>query len=213
MAWRCGSGSGLPSATGKFRGGTPMGTWKFDPFHTQVEFSAKHLGMMTVRGHFAEVTATGEIHPEQPERSSVEATINTASIRTHNEQRDNDLRSSNFLEVDKYPTITFKSTGIEPAGPDRYTLTGDLTIKGNTRPVSLAVVKYGEFNDPNMGHRIGYAAEGKINRRDFGMTFDMMLDGKFIVSNEIQINIEGEIVEATESQADANEGAGAAKRN
>ena len=177
-----------------------MGTWKFDPFHTQVEFSAKHLGMMTVRGHFAEVTATGEIHPEQPERSSVEATINTASIRTHNEQRDNDLRSSNFLEVDKYPTITFKSTGIEPAGPDRYTLTGDLTIKGNTRPVSLEVVKYGEFNDPNMGHRIGYSAEGEINRKDFGMKFDMMLDGKFIVSNEIKINIEGELVEAKESE-------------
>jgi polyisoprenoid-binding protein YceI len=177
-----------------------MGPWKFDPFHTQVEFSAKHLGMMTVRGHFAEVTATGEIHPEQPEHSSVEATINTASIRTHNEQRDNDLRSSNFLEIEKYPKMTFKSTKVEPAGPDRYTLTGDLTIKGNTRPVTLAVVKYGEFNDPSMGHRIGYAAEGQINRKDFGMKFDMMLDGKFIVSNEIQINIEGELVEVEQSE-------------
>jgi polyisoprenoid-binding protein YceI len=177
-----------------------MGTWKFDPFHTQVEFSAKHLGMMTVRGHFAEVTATGEIHPEQPERSTIEASINTASIRTHNEQRDNDLRSSNFLEAEKYPTMTFKSTGIEPAGPDRYTLTGDLTIKGNTRPVSLAVVRYGEFNDPNMGHRIGYAAEGQINRKDFGMRFDMMLDGRIIVSNQVQINIEGELIEVEESE-------------
>src|SRR3977135_962559 len=137
-----------------------MGTWKFDPYHTQVEFSAKHLGMMTVRGHFAEVTVTGEVHPEQPERSNIEATINTLSIRTHNEQRDNDLRSSNFLEAEQYPTITFKSTGVEPAGQDRYRLTGDLTIKGNTKPVTLEVVKYGEFNDPNMmGHRIGYAAE------------------------------------------------------
>ena len=89
-----------------------MGSWKFDPLHTQVEFSAKHLGMMTVRGHFAEVTATGEIDVEHPERSTVEATINTASIRTHNEQRDNDLRSSNFLEADKYPTMTFRSTSI-----------------------------------------------------------------------------------------------------
>ncbi len=177
-----------------------MGTWKLDPYHTQVEFSAKHLGMMTVRGHFAELTATGDIHPEQPERSTVEATINTASIRTHNEQRDNDLRSSNFLEVEAYPTITFKSTKIEPAGPDRYTLTGDLTIKGNTRPVTLNVVKYGEFNDPNMGHRIGYAAEGRINRKDFGMKFDMMLDGRFIVSNDVQINIEGELVEVEESE-------------
>ncbi len=173
-----------------------MATWKFDPYHTQVEFSAKHLGMMTVRGHFAEVTATGDLHPEQPERSTVEVTINTASIRTHNEQRDKDLRASNFLEVEKYPTITFKSTKITPAGSDKGTLTGDLTIKGNTRPVTLNVVKYGEFNDPNMGHRIGYAAQGQINRKDFGMAFDMMLDGKFIVSNDIHINIEGELLEA-----------------
>jgi len=178
-----------------------MGTWKLDPFHTQVEFSAKHLGMMTVRGHFAEVTASGDIRPEQPELSTVEATISTASIRTHNEQRDNDLRSSNFLEAEKYPTITFRSTGIEPAGPDRYTLTGDLTIKGSTRPVTLNVVRYGEFNDPMMGHRIGYAAEGKINRKDFGMHFEMVLDGRFVVSNEVQISIEGEIVEVPEEAA------------
>jgi len=176
-----------------------MGTWKFDPYHTQVEFSAKHLGMMTVRGHFAEVTATGNLDPEHPERSTVEATINTASIRTHNEQRDNDLRSSNFLEIDKFPTMTFKSTKIEHAGGDRYRVTGDLTIKGITKSVTLSAVKYGEFNDAQMGHRIGYAAETQINRKDFGMRFDMMLDGKFIVSNEIQINIEGEILEAKEA--------------
>ena len=139
-------------------------SWQFDPYHTQVEFAAKHLGMMTVRGHFAEINATGTIDPDHPETSSVEVTIQTASIRTHNAQRDNDLRSSNFLETDKYPTITFKSTKIQPTGQDRYTMTGDLTIKGNTRPVTLNVVKYGEFNDPNMmGHRIAYSAEGEIN--------------------------------------------------
>jgi len=156
--------------------------------------------MMTVRGHFAEVTASGDIHPEKPELSTIEATINTASMRTHNAQRDKDLRSSNFLEIEKYPTMTFKSTKIVPVGKDRYTLTGDLTIKGNTRPVTLNVVNLGEFNDPNMGHRIGYSAEGEINRKDFGMTFEMMLDGKFIVSNEIKINVEGELVEAKESE-------------
>jgi len=172
-----------------------MGTWTFDPLHTQVEFSAKHLGMMTVRGHFAEVNATGQLYPDQPERSSVNVTINTASIRTHNEQRDNDLRQSYFLEVEKYPTMTFKSTRIETKGPDKGTMTGDLTIKGVTHPVTLNVVKYGEFNDPAMGHRIGYAAETKINRKDFGMSFDAMLDGKFVVSHDIQINIEGELVE------------------
>jgi polyisoprenoid-binding protein YceI len=175
--------------------------WKFDPLHTQVEFSAKHLGMMTVRGHFAELTASGDLYPDQPERSRVEVTINTASIRTHNEQRDNDLRSSSFLEVQKYPTITFKSTKIEPKGSDKGTMTGDLTIKGITHPVTLNVVKYGEFNDPRMGHRIGYAAETKINRKDFGMEFDAMLDGKFVVSHDIQINIEGELVEVAETDA------------
>jgi polyisoprenoid-binding protein YceI len=169
--------------------------WQFDPFHTQVEFAAKHLGMMTVRGHFAETSATGNIYPDNPEASSVEVTMQSASIRTHNENRDNDLRSSNFLEVDKYPTIHFKSTKIEHTGKDRYTMTGDLTIKGNTKPVTLKVVKYGEFNDPMMGHRIGYSAEGRIDRRDFGLTFSMMLDGKFIVSNEVDILIEGEFVE------------------
>ena len=179
-----------------------MGTWKFDPFHTQVEFSAKHLGMMTVRGHFNEVTAFGEIHPELPERSKFEATINTASIRTHNEQRDKDLRSSNFLEVDKYPTMTFKSTKIEHVEGDRYRVVGDLTIKGTTKPVTLDVVRFGELNDPAMmGHRISYAATTRINRKDFGMNFDAMRDGRLVVSNEVDINIEGEIIEAQEQKA------------
>jgi polyisoprenoid-binding protein YceI len=177
-----------------------MGDWQLDPYHTQVEFSAKHLGMMTVRGHFAEVSTTADIDPDHPEASSVEATIQTASIRTHNETRDNDIRSSNFLEVDKYPTITFKSTSVEPSGQDRYKLTGDLTIKGNTHPVTLQVTKYGEFNDPMMGHRIAYSASTQINRREYGLSFNMMLDGRFVVSDEIQIMIEGELVEQQETK-------------
>jgi polyisoprenoid-binding protein YceI len=181
-----------------------MGNWQLDPYHTQVEFSAKHLGMMTVRGHFTEVAATADIDPDHPETSSVEVTIQTVSIRTHNEIRDNDLRSSNFLEVDKYPTIVFKSTGVTPSGPDLYTMSGDLTIKGNTRPVELQVLKYGEFNDPMMGHRIAYSAQGSMNRREFGLTFNMMLDGKFVVSDEIQIMIEGELVEQKEAAETAS---------
>ena len=180
--------------------------WQFDPFHTQVEFAAKHLGMMTVRGHFAEISANGNIYPDNPEASSVDITIQTASIRTHNENRDNDLRSSNFLEVDKYPMITFKSTKIEQVGQGRYTMTGDLTIKGNTRPVNLDVIRYGEFTDPNMGHRIGYAAEGQINRDDFGLNFNMMLDGRLVVSKEIKINIEGELVEVMQPATAAKAG-------
>jgi polyisoprenoid-binding protein YceI len=180
--------------------GATTGIWQADPYHTQVEFSAKHLGMMTVRGHFADVSVSGQIEPGHPEATAVEVTVQTASIRTNHEQRDKDLRASNFLETDKYPTITFKSTKIEHVGGDRYNLTGDLTIKGVTKPVTLAGVVYGEFNDPMMGHRIGYSAEGTINRKDFGMTFSMMLDGKWIVSDEIQLMIEGEIVEQKPEQ-------------
>ena len=177
-----------------------MGNWQLDPYHTQVEFSAKHLGMMTVRGYFDEVSATADIDPDHPETASVDVTISTASIRTNNGVRDNDIRSSNFLEVEEFPVITFKSTGVEPSGADRLTLTGDLTIKGTTHPVALQVTKYGEFNDPGMmGHRIAYGATTKINRKDFGLKFNAVLDGKLVVSDEIQIMIEGELVEQQEA--------------
>jgi polyisoprenoid-binding protein YceI len=179
-----------------------MGNWQLDPYHTQIEFSAKHLGMMTVRGYFDESSAIADIDPDHPETSSVEVTISTASIRTNNGVRDNDLRSSNFLDVEKYPEIKFKSTSVEPAGADHYKLTGDLTIKETTHPVVLDVVRYGEFNDPGMmGHRIAYGATTKINRRDFGLSFSMMLDGRLVVGEEIQITIEGELVEQKEAAA------------
>ena len=173
----------------------PWMTWQLDPMHTQVEFSAKHFGMMTVRGHFNQVATSGQIDPVDPAASSVEVTIDVASLTTGNAQRDNDLRSSYFLELDKYPTITFKSTRIAPAGEDRYTLTGDLTIKGITRPVTLNVQRYGEINDPMMGHRVAYSAEGQIDRKDFGMEFDMLADNRLIVSHEIKLFIETELVE------------------
>jgi polyisoprenoid-binding protein YceI len=182
-----------------------MGNWQLDPYHTQVEFSAKHLGMMTVRGNFDELSAIADIDPEHPETASVEVTISTASIRTNNGIRDNDLRSSNFLEVEKYPEITFKSTSVEPSGGDHYKLTGDLTIKETTHPVVLDVVKYGEFNDSGMmGHRIAYGATTKINRKDFGLSFSMMLDGRIVVSEEIQITIEGELVEQKQAAETAS---------
>ncbi len=178
-----------------------MGNWQLDPYHTQVEFSAKHLGMMTVHGHFTDVSADGDIHPDHPESSTVRVTIQTASIRTNHEARDNDLRSANFLDTDQFPLATFTSTSVEPAGPDSYTITGDLTIKGTTHPVALQVRKYGEFSDPMMGHRIAYSAGTQINRKDFGLSFNMMLDGRFVVSDEIQIMIEGELVEQQEAAA------------
>jgi polyisoprenoid-binding protein YceI len=176
-----------------------MGNWQLDPYHTQVEFSAKHLGMMTVRGQFEDVSAVADIDPANPEAASVEVTIQTVSVKTNNPARDNDLRSGNFLEVEKYPVITFKSTGVQAAGADHFSLAGDLTIKDTTRPVTLDVTKYGEFNDPMMGHRIAYGATTHINRRDYGLSFAMMLDGRFVVSEEIQITIEGELVEQKET--------------
>ena len=169
--------------------------WQIDPYHLQVEFAVKHFGMMTVRGHFADVVATGEIDPDHPESSSLDVTINTASIKTNNEQRDSDLRSSNFLEIDKFPTITFKSKRIDASGKDTYTMSGDLTIKGNTRPVSLTVLRYGEINDAQMGHRVAFSAEGEINRKDFGLTMNMLVDGRWVVGDEVKIAIELELVE------------------
>jgi polyisoprenoid-binding protein YceI len=175
-----------------------MGKWQLDPYHTQVEFSAKHLGMMTVRGHFSDVASTAEIDVDHLDTLRVEVTIQAASIKTHNEVRDNDLRSSNFLDTDTYPVITFASTGVEPGGEDRYTVTGDLTIKGTTGPVALQMTRLGEFNDPAMGHRIGYSGHAQINRKDFGLTFNPVLDGRLVVSEEITIMLEGELVERPE---------------
>src|SRR5207253_9502916 len=167
----------------------------------QVEFSGKHYGMMTVRCHFTDVAAQGEIDPENPSASKIDVTINVASLTTNKPQRDNDLRSSYFLELDKYPTITFKSTRIERTGTDAFDLTGDLTIKGITKPVTFKVKRYGEINDPMMGHRIAYSAEGEINRKDFGMEFDMLADNKLVVSHEIKIYIEMEVLEQKEQPA------------
>ena len=175
--------------------------WVLDPMHTQIEFSAKHFGMMTVRGHFTDVSSRGEIDPDHPDNSSIEITINVASLTTNNPQRDNDLRSSYFLELDKNPTITFKSTRIERIGADTFRMTGDLTIKGITKPVTLQVRRYGEINDQMMGHRISYTAEGEINRKDFGMEFDMLADNRLVVSHEVKIYVEVELVEAKEPAA------------
>ena len=178
-----------------------MARWQLDPYHTQIEFSAKHLGMMTVRGHFTDVSSTGDINLDDLGQSGVEVTIQVASIQTHHEARDNDLRSSNFLEAETYPTATFKSTAIKQTGTDEFSVTGDLTIKGVTKSVTVAVTRLGEFNDPAMGHRIGYSGSTKIRRKDFGMSFNPVLDGRFVVSDEITIGLEGELVEQADVEA------------
>ena len=175
-----------------------MSNWQLDTSRTKVEFSARHLGVVTVRGHFAEVSTAAVIDPAYPERSSIQVTIQAASIRTHNAARDQDICSSRFLEVDKFPVLTFTSTNIEPSGEDGYTLTGDLTVKGNTHPVSLQVVKQKESSSSMERHRIYYRGQAQINRKNFGLSFNLILDGKFVVSDEIQIMIEGELVDQQE---------------
>jgi polyisoprenoid-binding protein YceI len=180
-----------------------MGVRQLDPMHTQVEFAVKHLGMMTVRGYFADVRASGDINVEHPENSSVEVVIQTASIRTNNDRRDDHLRTSGILDVEHHPTMTFKSAKIASVDAGGYSMTGDLTIKGNTRPVTLAVVNYGEFNDPMVGHRVGYGAETQTTRKDFRLNVDTLMDGRLVLGNEIQITIQGELVETAEEPAGA----------
>ena len=120
-----------------------MGNWQLDPYHTQVEFSAKHFGMMTVRGHFAEVATTADIDPGRPETSSVEATIQAASIRTNNQTRDDDLRSANFLDTGKYPVITFRPThltgNVDLSAPGPVTVDGIINLHGKDHPLQLSI--------------------------------------------------------------------------
>jgi len=169
-------------------------TWKLDPSHTLVEFSAKHLMITTVKGRFTDVE--GFIHADEKDikDSSVEATLKAATIDTRTEQRDNHLRSADFLEVEKYPEINFRSTRIE-GSKQEFKLTGDLTIRGVTRQITLDVTFEGQTKDPWGGERIGFSASGKIDRRDFGLTWNVMLEaGGLTVGNDIKINIEVEAV-------------------
>lgn len=169
-------------------------TWKLDPSHTLVEFSAKHLMITTVKGRFTDVE--GFIHADEKDikDSSVEATLKAATIDTRTEQRDNHLRSADFLEVEKYPEIRFRSTRIE-GNKQEFKLTGDLTIRGVTRPITLDVTFEGQTKDPWGGERVGFSASGKLDRRDFGLTWNVMLEaGGMTVSNDIKINIEVEAV-------------------
>jgi len=128
----------------------------------------------------------------------VSAEIDLSSIDTGNEQRDGHIRSADFFEVETYPTMTYRSTGVRQDG-DVYILDGKLTLKGVTKDVPLTLELNGFGPDPFGGTRAGFTATAEINRRDFGMTFAAVLDGKFVVSNEIQINIEGELLEVAES--------------
>jgi polyisoprenoid-binding protein YceI len=164
--------------------------WKLDPTHTLVEFSAKHLMITTVKGRIADVEGTIDIDEKNPRNSSVEAVLKAASIDSRTTQRDDHLRSGDFLNVEKYPEIRFRSTSIE-GDNKKFKLTGELTIRDVTKPITLDVEFEGQTKDPWGGERAGFSAKGKIDRRDFGLTWNQVLEaGGVAVGNEIKINVE-----------------------
>src|SRR5437879_4444997 len=170
-------------------------TWTVDPMHTQVEFSAKHMGIMTVRGAFTGLTTAITFNEDDFTASSVEATIDATTLSTHDKQRDGHLKSPDFLDVEQFPTITFKSTRIEHSAHDQYRMTGDLTIKDVTRPVSLEVVYSGQAKDPMGNLHAGFSAYTTINRKDWGLTWNMALEtGGLLVGDQIKIALEIEAV-------------------
>ena len=171
-------------------------TWKLDSSHSSVEFSARHMMFTTVKGRFADVEGSVTVNGEGPETAEVVVTMAASSIDTGTEQRDQHLRSPDFLDVEQYPTVTFASTGIA-GDSEHFTMTGDLTIRGTTKPVTLAVTYEGTGKDPWGGERMGFSAVGKIDRREFGLTWNQVLEaGGVLVSNEIKIHIDAQLVRA-----------------
>ncbi len=169
------------------------GTWTVDPVHSEVGFSVRHMMVSKVRGRFN--TFSGEIVTgENPLNSSVTAEIDLASIITGNEQRDQHIRSADFFEVETYPTMTYRSTGVRAEG-DGYILDGELTLKGVTKSVPLTLELNGFGPDPFGGTRAGFTATGEINRRDFNVNFSApMQNGGVVVSDKITLNLEIEAV-------------------
>jgi polyisoprenoid-binding protein YceI len=168
------------------------GTWHLDGPHSAAQFSIRHLGISTVRGTFTKVSGEANYSPSDLSKSSVSVTIDASSVDTRVEMRDKDIRSEHFLDVAKYPTITFKSKSIQEAGPGKLKIVGDLTIHGVTKEVALDVdgpsapIK----NPMGPGQRMGAAATTKINRQDFGMT---NMSG--VVGDEVNIQIDVELVQ------------------
>ena len=145
-------------------------TWQLDPPHSSAQFAVRHLGVSTVRGAFTKVSGTVQWDAANPGKSSIQATIDAASIDTRVEARDNDLRSPNYFDVKKYPTITFQSKKVEAAGAGKLKITGDLTIHGVTKEVVLDVDgPTPPMKDPWGNQRMGASATTKINRMDFGV--------------------------------------------
>ena len=164
--------------------------FEFDPTHSSVNFSVRHLMVSKVRGHFAAWKGQLELDPADLTKSSVSVEIEAASVDTKLAQRDDHLRSPDFLDAAKYPTLTFKGTGIKQLDDSTYELAGDLTIRDVTKPVTLKVDYAGTVKDPWGGERAGFSAHTTINRKDFGLTWNMMLEaGGIVVGDKIEIGI------------------------
>ncbi len=178
------------------------GTWNIDPSHTQSMFTVRHMVITSVKGQFDKTTGTVQLDDKDVGKSSVEATIDASSVNTRVANRDADLRSANFFEVDKYPTITFKSTKVEKAGEGKLKVTGDLTMHGVTKSVVLDVEgPTAPIKDPQGRQRRGLSASTTVNRKDFGLTWNKMVEAGPVVGDEVKIDIEAELVSAGTKEA------------
>ncbi|MEJ5255732.1 MAG: YceI family protein [Acidimicrobiales bacterium] len=187
------------------------GHYAIDPSHTDIGFAVRHAMISKVRGSFSRFSGSGYLDAEDPSRSSLELTIDAASIDTRNADRDGHLRSADFLDVEHYPEIRFVSTSVEPLGDDRFRVTGDLTIRDVTRPVSFELTYTGAVKDPFGNQRIGLEGTTTIDRREWGLTWNTPLDtGGVLVGEKVTLDFQVEAIRTDERhEADEAVGAGA----
>lgn len=178
-----------------------MATWQLDNAHSSADFTVRHMMVTNVRGSFGSVTGTIEFDPENPANASVDATISCATINTNNDDRDNHLRSGDFFDVENYPNITFKSTSVEPTSDNTANVTGDLTIRDVTKPVTLEVEFLGSGDSPFGDVRAGFEARGSINREEFGLTWNQALEsGGVLVGKDVKINLDVQGVKVAQAE-------------
>ena len=173
-----------------------MSNYQIDPSHSAAQFKVRHMMIANVKGEFDKVSGSVSFDPANPSASSVTASIDTSTISTRDEQRDGHLKSADFLDVEKFPSIDFKSKSVTASTSDSFTVLGDLTIRGVTKEVSLKVEELtGEAKDPWGNMRRGATAKAKINRKDFGMEFNVALEaGGFLVGEDVDITIDVELI-------------------
>src|SRR5262245_7394595 len=168
-------------------------TWTIDPSHSEVGFSIRHMMVSSTRGRFSDVRGDIVLAEDDPSRSSVAVEIGVASVDTREDKRDAHLRSADFFNVEVWPSITFRSTRVEPLGGEHFRVTGDLTIRDLTRPVTFEAEYHGRNRTPWGTEVIGFSADLKLNRKDFGLTYNIALEtGGFVVGDEVKIHLDVE---------------------